>query len=411
MDVENLKSNYPELIAFMEKVGYSKEYISRIRGEIKHILAKANRKNWNSYNDVYIEYAKRSNSTYYLHLKRVILGLIEHFEVYGQYPDGQRRHQLVKYDNYHLLANEFKAVIDNYRTVEKERGIKDSTIYGNSSNAASFLLELQRKGINTLRMIDEQTVLSVFVSAEGSLRRCYGYKKNISAVFKACIPQDPETFIRILTFLPAIKNSRKNIQYLLPDEINQIKKALSDEHSVLSLRNKAIGILALYTGLRSCDIAGLKKDSIDWENELIRINQQKTGVPLELPLITVIGNAIYDYLTLERPETDCEYIFISHFKPYRRLNAGSLSDVSFKIMDDADVRKSMKNRGGFRIFRHHLATELLGNGIPQPVISGILGHTSPDSLKKYLSADFPHLKECSLSIERFPISEGVFENA
>jgi hypothetical protein len=53
----------------------------------------------------------------------------------------------------------------------------------------------------------------------------------------------------------------------------------------------------------------------------------------------------------------------------------------------------------------------LGNGVPQPVISRTLGHTSPNSLEAYLSADFKHLKECALSIEGFPVSEGVFGNA
>jgi len=411
MNVKNLRERHPGLIAFMKNVGYSKNYVTKVRGEINHILAEADSQGWNSYNDVYRDHTKRSNSAYYLHPKRVILGLIEHFEVYGQYPNRQRQHQLVRYGKYHLLTGEFKAVIDYYCAAEKERGKKDSTIYGNSHNAARILYELQEKGINNLRKITEEAILSVFVSPDGSLQRGYGYKKNISAVFKACIPQNPEVFTRILTFLPALRDSRKNIQYLLPEEISRIKQALSDEHSPLSFRDKTIGILALYTGLRSCDIARLRMDSIDWENDLILINQQKTGFPFELPLTAIVGNAVYDYMTLERPETDCEYIFISYCKPYRRLKACSLKNISAKIMGAAGIRKSVGDCRGFRIFRHHLATELLGNGVAQPIISRILGHASPDSLDKYLSADFRHLKECALSIECFSVSEEVFKNA
>ena len=33
----------------------------------------------------------------------------------------------------------------------------------------------------------------------------------------------------------------------------------------------------------------------------------------------------------------------------------------------------------------------------------------PDSLDRYLSAEFKRLKECSLSIEHFPIGKGVFD--
>lgn len=45
--------------------------------------------------------------------------------------------------------------------------------------------------------------------------------------------------------------------------------------------------------------------------------------------------------------------------------------------------------------------------VQQPVISATLGHASPDSLDRYLSAEFKRLKECSLSIEHFPIGKGV----
>ncbi|ETR69183.1 MAG: hypothetical protein OMM_09824 [Candidatus Magnetoglobus multicellularis str. Araruama] len=77
-------------------------------------------------------------------------------------------------------------------------------------------------------------------------------------------------------------------------------------------------------------------------------------------------------------------------------------------MKAANIRQSKGDRKGFHIFRHHLATALLGNGISQPVISSTLGHTSPDSLEPYLSADFSHLKDCSISIESFPMKKEVF---
>ncbi|PSR23230.1 MAG: hypothetical protein C7B45_03810 [Sulfobacillus acidophilus] len=63
------------------------------------------------------------------------------------------------------------------------------------------------------------------------------------------------------------------------------------------------------------------------------------------------------------------------------------------------------------MFRHYLATALLSHGVPQPVISQTLGHTEPHSLETYLSADFPHLKACALSIARRPVPEEVFADA
>jgi site-specific recombinase XerD len=78
-------------------------------------------------------------------------------------------------------------------------------------------------------------------------------------------------------------------------------------------------------------------------------------------------------------------------------------------MKKAGIRIDKGNRRGFHLFRHHLATTLLENGIEQPVISSTLGHQSPNSLNSYLETDFLHLKECALSIDRFPVKKEVFQ--
>jgi len=410
MNVQNLRDNYPKLISYMETNGYSKTYVDRIKREIEKVLSSSDSKEWSCYTDVYLKYTETSHSPAYLRDKRTIIGAIEQFDVHGRYPDGRRRHELFGRGAYPLLSPEFKSVIDYYCEAEKKRDKKDTTIYTESHNAATFFLSIQQKGIDSLVNITEEAVLSIFISSDETLLRSYSYKKNITAVLKACIPCHPEVCHRILTFLPAIRETRKNIQYLTPEEIRKVKEALADSENSLALCDKAIGMLALYTGLRGCDIAGLTLDAIDWNRELIYITQQKTEFSFELPLTAVVGNAIYDYLTSERPHIESRHLFVSQNKPYDRLKSRSIGNVAVRIMKVAGIRQSKGDRKGFHIFRHHLATALLGNGVPQPVISRTLGHTSPNSLEAYLSADFPHLKECSITIKSFPVLEEVFSN-
>jgi len=410
MNVQNLRDNYPKLISYLEANSYSKTYVDRLQREIEKILAAVDSKEWSCYTDVYLDYTKTSHSPDSLRDKRTIIGAIEQFDVHGRYPDGRRRHELFERGSYPLLSLEFKSVIDLYCEVEKKRGKKLTTIYTESHNASTFFLSLQQKGINSLDKTTEEAVLSIFTSLDGTLLRSCSYKKNIAAVLKACIPYHPETCPRLLAFLPALRETRKNIQYLTSGEIQKIKGTLTDGENLLTLSDKAIGMLALYTGLRSCDIAGLTLDALDWDRDFIHIRQQKTNIPLELPLTAVVGNAIYDYLTSERPHTTSKYIFVSQHKPYDRLKNRSIGNVAVRIMKAAGIRQSKGDRKGFHIFRHHLATALLGNGVPQPVISRTLGHTSPDSLEAYLRADFPHLKECSISIERFSVPKEVFSH-
>ena len=410
MNVQNLRDNYPKLISHMESNGYSKTYVARFKREIEKILTAVNSKEWSCYTDVYLEYTKTSHSPYALREKRTIIGAIEQFEVHGRYPNGRRRHELFERGSYPLLSPEFKSVIDLYCEVGKKRGKKPTAIYTESHSASTFFLSLQQKGINSLEKTTEKVVLSIFMSPDETQIKSCSYKKNIAAVLKACIPYHPETCPRILAFLPALRETRKNIQYLTSEEVQKIKETLADDKKLLTLRDRAIGMLVLYTGLRGCDIAGLTFDTIDWDNDFINIRQQKTQNTLELPLTAVVGNAIYDYLTSERPHTESRYIFISQLKPYDRLKNRSVGNVAVQIMKAAGIRQSKGDRKGFHIFRHHLATTLLGEGVPQPVISRILGHTSADSLESYLRADFPHLKECALSIERFSVPKEVFSH-
>jgi integrase len=231
------------------------------------------------------------------------------------------------------------------------------------------------------------------------------------AVFKANIQANPELFSRLIAYLPDLRENRKNIQYLTTEEVVEIKRVLAEPESGLSLRDKAIGMLALSYGLRCCDIAKLRVDEVDLNGDKINIHQQKTSAPLELPLTTSVGNALYDYVKAERPESDCQFVFLSENRPFRRLTEGSIGHIAARIMKAAVIRQNAGDRKGFHIFRHRLATDLLGKGVAQPIISKITGHTSPDSLEAYLNSDFVHLKECSLSIERFPVRREAFTNA
>jgi hypothetical protein len=198
----------------METNGYSKTYIDRFTREIRKILTDVGSKKWSCYTDIYLEYTKTSYTQDYLRDKRTIIGAIELFDIYGRYPDRRHRHELFERGSYPLLSPEFKYIIDYYCNAEKKRGKKDSTIYTESHNASTFFLSLQQKGIFSMDKIREEDVLTIFMSPDEKLLRSSSYKKNIAAVLKACIPYHPETCHMILAFLPALRETRKNIQSL-----------------------------------------------------------------------------------------------------------------------------------------------------------------------------------------------------
>lgn len=410
MNIENLSNNYPKLIAYMNEAGYSKDYIGRVQKEIQKILGAVGSKPWGCYRDVYNDYKAGALSPSYLEKKHAYIGIIQEFDLHGKYPDGTWS-GLDERGAYPQLAPEFRSLIDYYRRSERERGKKESSIDTESHNAAAFLLSLQAAGISRLNDITEQAVISLLVSPDGAPLKSHSHRKCISAVLKVCTPLNPDACRKVLAFLPRTRGVRKNIQYLAPEEAQAFLHALNDLSNALTLRDRAIGTLAYYTGLRCCDMAALDLSAIDWEGDRITIQQQKTEAPLELPLTAAVGNALYDYLTDERPRVDCPMLFLTETRPHRGMRGSTVGRVAAHIMETAGIRQRPGDRKGFHIFRHHLATTLLGHGVPQTVISSSLGHAAPNSIEAYLAADLVHLRECALSIARFPVSEEVFARA
>lgn len=405
MDLQNLRDTYPLLLSCMEAESYSKQYIQYIEKDILWIINESSHYAWRSYDDIYQTYVdKWSNKTTLNHKKRRLL-VIERFDLESKMPNGLKHaHKSSAYDS---LSAEFKDFIDTYRNLEG-LGYSKKYLKSTSYMVCSFLLDLQNKGINSFKSVTEESVLDVF-SSDGKICRSYNFKYTVEFAFKTCLPFYGDGICsRMLSYLPALPHIKKNVQYLTKEEMWRIKSVL-EKDTTLSLQNKAICLLALYTGMRSSDICSLTFKSIDWDNDLIRIKQQKTNAALVLPLRAVVGNAIFDYITKERPKSSADTIFLTVNAPYRRLHSSNLNAICVSIMGKAGIRQNPGDRKGMHLFRHYLATSLLGYGVEQPIISSTLGHQSPSSLAPYLSADFTHLKECALNIERFPVRKEVFQ--
>lgn len=405
MTLSNLRQNHSLLLTHMKETGYSESYIHSVRIEINRILLREKDNSWNSYQDIYQDYASGPHSERSLLCKATVIGIIARFDLEGLYPGKHQWHTLWERGVYTQLIPEFKDFVDHYRKLADTLQICGNTVKTNLSAISNFLCFLQEAGCASLSGIREEHVLGFFLDDGESLRKTAGHKNRISRVLRACSGYS-EYCLVIDSFLPPIHDGRKNIQYLTPDEVSVIREYA--DQALLSSRDRAILFLLLYTGLRACDIAGMTFGSVDWESERLHIFQQKTSVSVELPLSPLVGNAIFDYLTKERPESTDGHIFLSKSRPHPPLTPRGLGSLVASVMRKSGVRQEPGDRKGSHIFRHHAATSMLEKGIPIPVISKILGHAAPDSVNSYLHADFVHLKECSISIEKYPASEEVF---
>ncbi len=190
---------------------------------------------------------------------------------------------------------------------------------------------------------------------------------------------------------------KKIIPVLTDDELEKIYDCIRE--GKLSLRDAAIVIVGLSCGIRACDLIALQLTDIDWDSETIQFKQSKTGNVVCLPLTKRVGNALFRYITEERPKTKSNYLFLRSFAPYIPLAdhaaCHSIVNKAFRIAGINSNGRMM----GMHMLRHNAASTMVENEVPIETISAILGHATPDTTDIYITTDVKKLKECVLSMD------------
>lgn len=168
---------------------------------------------------------------------------------------------------------------------------------------------------------------------------------------------------------------------------------------LLSMRDKAIFLLAADLGLRDYDICHLKFEQIDWRRNRLCIVQHKNDEPLVLPLITEVGNALMDYILNERPtpEQKTPYVFLTSVAPYRRLGHAYLPCRN--LIEISGVEPVQGRHKGSHLFRDNLVHRMLKNKTSHQVITDSIGHKSKESDKSYITMEPEMLRQCALGLD------------
>jgi len=213
----------------------------------------------------------------------------------------------------------------------------------------------------------------------------------------------PEPLVEAIPVIKARKQNRIPSVWT-QENITKLLDAI-DRGNPAGKRDYAIILLVTRLGLRTIDVKHLKLSSLKWQENCIEIIQSKTATALKLPLLPDVGWAIIDYLENGRPKVESPYVFLRHLAPLEPFSdEDRLHQIIIKYMKLAKIPISPDKKKGMHSLRHTLASRLLAENTPLPIISDILGHVSTNSTAVYLKVDVDKLRECALS------PEGVFES-
>lgn len=154
-------------------------------------------------------------------------------------------------------------------------------------------------------------------------------------------------------------------------------------------------MMAVY-GFRASDIVALTLDDVDWRARKISIYQQKTGIPVQLPLTDLVGTALHRYLKKAPPPPPFREIFLRMQAPIGTLQASALRRAFRVRARRAGV--DLPGWGSCHRIRHSYAVFLLRKGTPLKTIGDILGHRTMESTSTYLRLAIEDLRDVGLPV-------------
>lgn len=182
-----------------------------------------------------------------------------------------------------------------------------------------------------------------------------------------------ETYIHLKRDRVAIASGSEHVVTALSDEeVEQLLFYIENSKKV-SIRNKLIVYLLLYTGVRVTELVNIQKNDIDLLAHTLTITG-KGGKVRELSLRGDVVELIKTYQRSERATSsyqDSPYLLLSQRSNQLHRDAvrGWLAKISFKLHP--------------HLFRHMFCTKLLKRGVDITTVSKLAGHNSVNMTAKY----------------------------
>lgn len=321
------------------------------------------------------------------------------FTVARYFEDGEFSWRPVPVTTQHPASGEYVELMAGFQ-LELSRRLSPGTVRPEMIIVRQFLCFLEQSGVAAASSIVSGNVMD-FVRREspnhrGSMPKLLRVLRNFAGFLRdrGIVDLDVERFL-----MSSGKCRQKALPCFTDGELQAILSQI-DRTTDKGRRNYAAFLLAMRTGLRSCDISELKLADIGWSERTIRIVQKKTRASLLLPLPVDVGNAIADYILHSRPRTDSPYVFLRLRPPVSEnpVNPTLFNAALRKYVEKAGIRRTGWDGKSFHALRRTAGTKMVASGVPVSTVAQILGHGNIESSKRYISLDTKNMRECCLDL-------------
>lgn len=291
----------------------------------------------------------------------------------------------------------FRNVIDDYVTDMSTQGYKPATIEVRKIFAIQFLVSVYEQGIRSLKEVSGTHVGCSVLSAGSVEGMCQKLPHFLRYLHKKGL-----TDLELQNAVPSVISEKTLPSVYDTQELIQILAGINTT-TLIGKRDYAILIILMTYGLRVKDLVELKLENIDFQHGYISFKQSKTGKPYCAELLPTVKDALESYLSETNPLLENRRLFYSTQAPYQPLSRGAVWSIVSGRIHSAVVADG-RHQGPHAI-RSSLASGLVSDNVPYPIVQKILGHTDPNATKRYVAIDIEQLRKCSLEC---PVATGKF---
>jgi integrase len=299
----------------------------------------------------------------------------------------------------------FRTVRDEYLGACRRRGNAEATVVTKKGAAEQFLVYVEQVGRETLDEVQARDLAGFWARRQRQryAPKTTGLLRSSLADFLGYLHQDEQIREDLAGRLPPQRYPRRGQSAPHPWTVGDVRRVLEqiDRQSAIGKRDYAMVLLTVRLGVRVGDLRRLELGWFDWRAKTLAFRQQKTGLPLTLPLPDDVGWAVIDYIRNGRPEAACRQVFVKHRYPFTAF--GSSSSVGCRLAYYArrgGIVFAAGRSHGLHSLRGALAVAMLQDDTPPPVVTAVLGHAvATTTAAHYLRLDTEHLRCCALDVE------------
>lgn len=166
--------------------------------------------------------------------------------------------------------------------------------------------------------------------------------------------------------------------------------ASAESDTARDVRDRAILMLLAIYGWRSCEVAALRLDQIDWRARQLQVWRSKCRQPQIFPLQASVAESLSRYIDTVRPAVAHPEVFIRLQAPRRPISPQAIYHIVSQRLRALGIQAA---HVGPHALRHSCATKLLADGLTLKEIGDHLGHHCTSATMIYTKVDLGALRE------------------